>query len=63
MSREEFEAQKADLWKKRATESIAAKAPAPATTAEKDLKKTSAKASVQKGKILDIVKEVPLDLW
>ncbi|CAL5440405.1 unnamed protein product [Camellia sinensis] len=61
MSREEFETRKADLWRKRATESVAAKAPAPATTAEKVLKKTNAKASVQKEKILEVVKEVPLD--
>ncbi|CAL5444754.1 unnamed protein product [Camellia sinensis] len=61
MSREEFETRKADLWRKRATESVAAKAPAPAATAEKVLKKTNAKGSVQKGKILEVVKEVPLD--
>ncbi|CAL5335856.1 unnamed protein product [Camellia sinensis] len=61
MSREEFETRKADLWRKRATESVAAKAPAPSATAEKVLKKTNAKASVQKGKILEVVKEVPLD--
>ncbi|KAF5950890.1 hypothetical protein HYC85_012883 [Camellia sinensis] len=36
-------------------------APAPAATAEKVLKKTNAKGSVQKGKILEVVKEVPLD--
>ncbi|XP_028100178.1 uncharacterized protein LOC114299601 [Camellia sinensis] len=59
MSREEFETRKADLWRKRATESV--KAPAPAATAEKVLKKTNAKASVQKEKILEVVKEVPLD--
>lgn len=59
----EFETRKADLWRKRATESVAAKAPAPAPAAavEKVLKKTSAKVSVQKGKILELVKEVPLD--
>ncbi|CAL5405203.1 unnamed protein product [Camellia sinensis] len=63
MSREEFETWKADLWRKHATESVAAKALAlaPAATAEKVLKKTNAKASVQKGKILEVVKEVPLD--
>ncbi|KAI7986458.1 Oligouridylate-binding protein 1B [Camellia lanceoleosa] len=63
MSREEFETQKADLWRKRAMESVAAKAPAPepAATVEKVFKKTSAKVSVQKEKILELVKEVPLD--
>ncbi|KAI7997279.1 hypothetical protein LOK49_LG10G00507 [Camellia lanceoleosa] len=63
MSREEFQTRKVDLWRKRATESVTAKglAPAPAATAEKVLKKTNAKASVQKGKILEVVKEVPLD--
>ncbi|CAL5340314.1 unnamed protein product [Camellia sinensis] len=63
MSREEFETRKADLWRKRATESVAAKAPVPAlvVTVEKVLKKTSAKVSVQKGKILELVKEVPLN--
>ncbi|KAI7991383.1 hypothetical protein LOK49_LG12G00301 [Camellia lanceoleosa] len=63
MSKEEFETRKADLWRKRATESVATKAPAlaPAATVEKVLKKTSAKVSVQKGKTLELVKEVPLD--
>ncbi|KAI8014668.1 hypothetical protein LOK49_LG05G00671 [Camellia lanceoleosa] len=63
MSREEFETRKADLWRKHAMESVAAKAPAPApvATVEKVFKKTSAKVSVQKEKILELVKEVPLD--
>ncbi|KAI8020533.1 hypothetical protein LOK49_LG04G00345 [Camellia lanceoleosa] len=60
MSREEFETRKADLWRKRAMESVAAKH-CTATLAKKVLKKTNAKASVQKGKILEVVKEVPLD--
>ncbi|CAL5389675.1 unnamed protein product [Camellia sinensis] len=65
MSRGEFETRKDDLWRKRATESVAAKAPAPApaATVEKVLKKTSAEVSVQKGKTLELVRKYHWILW
>ncbi|CAL5349875.1 unnamed protein product [Camellia sinensis] len=63
MSREEFETRKANLWRKRATESVAAKCTCPCTCSycRKGPQEDKCKVSVQKGKTLELVKEVPLD--